>query len=361
MEAPLTGLETPGVWSAEDTTPSAIEGALRQLLEEQHQQSDAYAPARVLNLIAIVDREWRGEIVNRLESLGRFHPSRTIVCSIAPGKEQLDAWATMSCDVEPTPGSLAVCEERVEVELGTKHVDGLASIVDPLIVPDLATVVWSPHGHDEAVDALTELADVVLLDSVEAPDPATAIERAEQLLQTGYVVDLAWLRSTPWRERIAASFDPPAWRPTLERIDEVVVRHRDDSTVSALLLVGWMASRLGWKPGTLMYQNGTMIARASTRKHELKLRLQAEPRQFVPGLAGITLETSGGMSLSLDRGPGGLSAKRKLRDGRESSYVVLGASRGETGILGEGIRQALLRDPTYGPALSAASAMLGTG
>jgi hypothetical protein len=33
---------------------------------------------------------------------------------------------------------------------------------------------------------------------------------------------------------------------------------------------------------------------------------------------------------------------------------VLGASRGEGGILGEGVRQALLRDPTYGPALGAA-------
>ena len=67
---------------------------------------------------------------------------------------------------------------------------------------------------------------------------------------------------------------------------------------------------------------------------------------------------SGMIAVSLDRGPGGLSAKRRLRDGREWSWVVLGASRGETGILGEGIRQALLRDPTYGPALSAASAML---
>jgi glucose-6-phosphate dehydrogenase assembly protein OpcA len=361
VEAPLTGLETPGVWSAEGTTPSVIEAALRQLLEQQHLASEAYAPARVLNLIAIVDREWRGEIVNRLERLGRFHPSRTIVCSIQPGKDRLDAWATMTCDVEPTPGSLAVCEERVEVEVGSKHIDGLATIVDPLIVPDLATLVWSPHGHDEAVDALVGLADVVLLDSVEAPDPATALERAEQLLQTGYVVDLAWLRSTPWRERIAASFDPPVWRPALERIDEVTIRHRDDSTITAILLVGWMASRLGWRPGPLMYQNGSIVARARTRKHEVKLRLQPDARQFVPGLAGISLATSTGMSLSLDRGPGGLSAKRRMHEGRESSYVVLGASRGESGILGEGIRQALLRDPTYGPALSAASAMLNGG
>jgi hypothetical protein len=39
---------------------------------------------------------------------------------------------------------------------------------------------------------------------------------------------------------------------------------------------------------------------------------------------------------------------------------VLGASRGEGGILGEGVRQALLRDPTYGPALRAARELCGS-
>ena len=42
------------------------------------------------------------------------------------------------------------------------------------------------------------------------------------------------------------------------------------------------------------------------------------------------------------------------RKGREWRWTVMGASRGEAGILGEGIRQALLRDQTYGPALKAA-------
>lgn len=110
----------------------------------------------------------------------------------------------------------------------------------------------------------------------------------------------------------------------------------------------------------MVRQNGSMLARARGKRSEVKLRLESQARQDVPGLAGITIGTSGGMSLSLDRGTGGLSARRRLRDGRESSWVVLGASRGEAGILGEGIRQALLRDPTYGPALEAAAAMLAT-
>jgi hypothetical protein len=72
----------------------------------------------------------------------------------------------------------------------------------------------------------------------------------------------------------------------------------------------------------------------------------------------LTIETSEGTSISLDRAPGGLAARRTTPGGGESVWTVLGASRGESGILGEGVRQALLRDPTYRPAVAAARAML---
>jgi hypothetical protein len=105
-------------------------------------------------------------------------------------------------------------------------------------------------------------------------------------------------------------------------------------------------------------QNGTLQGRATARRQEVMLCLESEPHQATPGLAGLRIETAAGMKLSLDRGPGGLAAVRTGRDGRESNWTVLGASRGESGILGEGIRQALLRDPTYGPALAATEAMV---
>ena len=68
----------------EDTTPADIEAALRHLLQEQHARDGAHAPARVLNLVVVVDREWRGEIMNRLEQVGRYHASRTILCAVEP-------------------------------------------------------------------------------------------------------------------------------------------------------------------------------------------------------------------------------------------------------------------------------------
>ena len=79
----------------------------------------------------------------------------------------------------------------------------------------------------------------------------------------------------------------------------------------------------------------------------------------VPGLAGLTIETASGMSLSLDRGEGGLSARRRDRRGQRVRRGRSSAPRAaRPGILGEGIRQALLRDPTYRNALVAADAMV---
>jgi glucose-6-phosphate dehydrogenase assembly protein OpcA len=219
-------------------------------------------------------------------------------------------------------------------------------------------MVWAPHGHEEGVDALLKLSDVVLLDSVEEPDVGGALTRVAGLCQRVYVVDLAWLRSTPWRERVSATFDPPQWRDELFRISAVAVRHGPDSLAAAALFCGWLASRLGWTPHALTRVDGHQEGKLRARRGDVAVRMEPMERQSVPGLAGVTIESADGMTISLDRGPGGLSARRVDRKGREWRWTVLGASRGETGILGEGVRQALLRDPTYRPALDAARAMV---
>jgi glucose-6-phosphate dehydrogenase assembly protein OpcA len=345
-------------WAAQDTHPEDIEAALRKLLVEAHADNAAYVPARVLNLVCIVDHEYSGEIANRLRRVGRYHPSRTVVCSISRGRSTLDAVATIAAPAETKPGEFALTRETVLVEAGTKHLKHLDTIIDPLVVTDLPTVVWAPHGHSEAVDSVLKLCQVVLLDSVDEPAPEDAVRRARQLSQSVYVVDLAWLRSTPWRERLAATFDPPALRPDLQTISAVSVRHHPASQIAALLLVGWLGSRLGWKFSPLVGQGIRLSGTAHGRRQDVALCLEMAPELQVRGLASVTLETASGRHLRFDRGPGGLRATYRNRRGDERTWTVLGASRGEAGILGEGIRQALLRDPTYQPALESVAALL---
>jgi glucose-6-phosphate dehydrogenase assembly protein OpcA len=347
------------VWRARDTNPGAIDAALRTALAQVHRENSGYVPARVLNLVCVVDKQYGGEIANRLRRVGRYHPSRTIVCSVDPKRTTLDAVATIAAPSEVRDGEIGLLRETVVVECGERHLKHLDRIVDPLVVTDLLTCVWAPHGHHEAVDALLDLAQIVLTDSVDDPDPADAIHRARQLSEKVYVVDLAWLRSTPWRERIAATFDPDPVRPELGTISSVTIRHHPDSAASALLLVGWLASRLGWRVAPLMAQRGGVIeGSVHARRQDVRVRLEPDPRLQVRGLAGLTLSTASGRTYSLDRGPGGLRAHFENRRGEQRDWTILGASRGEAGILGEGIRQALLRDQTYAPALAAADALL---
>jgi len=244
------------------------------------------------------------------------------------------------------------------VEIGARHMDNLVTIVDPLVVTDLTTLLWSPHGHPEAVDALLELSQAVLVDSLDDPSWREAIARACALRERAYVVDLAWLRSMPWRERVAAAFDSPAMRSELQRIETVAVRHHPDSTVAAMLLVGWLGSRLGWEVSRLSTNGGVLTGTARAPGADgIAIRLEQAVEQEVRGLESVAIATSTGRRLGLKRGPGGLRARGRDARGHEREWTILGASRGESGILGEGIRQSLLRDPTYGPALEAAEAM----
>jgi glucose-6-phosphate dehydrogenase assembly protein OpcA len=343
---------TADIWTEQDTNPDAIEAALRALLRKRHAANEALAPARVLNLVVIVDREWKGEIANRLERVGRYQASRTVLCALEEGRETLDAVATVNYE-EPGSGSPCVVREHVEIDLGPEHLPALQTIVDPILAFELPTMLWSPHGHHEVVRALLPLIDVVLLDSDDLAGPPEAFERASELLDHVYVVDLAWLRTTPWRERLAASFDLAQRLAGLRRIAGIEVRHRESSSASALLLAGWLASRLEWQRSPLRAESDGRLEGAARRSDGAVLVDLRPSDQEAPGLAGVTVSCADGTSLSLQRGLGGLDAEEQTRDG-DRRWKILGASRGEGGILGEGVRQALLRDPTYGPALDAA-------
>ncbi len=169
------------VWSEQGTTPDAIEAALRELLAERHSENGGFLPARVLNMVAFVESEWSGEIANRLRGVGRYHASRLVVLSYEPKRTRLDAHASVAAEGEAKPGELVLLHETVIVELGDRHLDDLLTIADPLVVSDLPTLLWSPHGHPEAVEALLPLAQATLLDSVDEPVWHEAIDRANTL------------------------------------------------------------------------------------------------------------------------------------------------------------------------------------
>ncbi len=335
-------------WHRDPTTPAAVADATRQLLRRCHAESVECVPARALNMICVVAAERASAVAERLDAAGRNHASRTIVCAVHGGRSALGATATIQSETDPAPGDGAVLRETILLDVGERHLRHLDTIVDPLVVTDLPTVAWLPD-RDEAVTPLLSLAQAVLVDSVEDDDVALALHRADVLRRRVHVVDLAWLRSTPWRERIAGAFDPCDVRAELTAITALSVRHEPASRAVAVLFAGWLGSRLRWRMPPL---------EGGESDGDVRVTLSSVGEQQVRGLAGVTVATASGRRLSLDRAPGGMAARLRTADGEERRWTVLGASRGEHGVLGEGVRQALLRDPAYGDALDGARALV---
>ena len=77
-------------------------------------------------------------------------------------------------------------------------------------------------------------------------------------------------------------------------------------------------------------------------------------RQTGSGVAGLTVSSAGGFSLSLDEAAGGVRVRERSAGGGEAAWQALESLPGERGTLAEAVRQAMLRDPTYRPALDAA-------
>jgi glucose-6-phosphate dehydrogenase assembly protein OpcA len=345
-------------WSAERTSPSAIADAMRELLRRCHGGAAPCIPARALNLVCVADADRAPGIVERLRSVGRHHASRTVALAVEPERTVLAAAATIASEVDPGPGEYALLHETVTIAVGERHVPHLDTIVDALVLPDLPTVLWSPDDHPDAARSLLRLAQAVLLDSGHDADLKTGLRRVVKARRRAYVVDLAWLRTGPWRERVAAAFDPPDQREELSAISALTIRHDPGSAAAALLLAGWIASRLRWRLAPLGRAGDALRGQARAGARDVRIALQPASHQAVPGLAGVTVSIAGTHELSLDRGPGGLRARERIPGRPERHWTVLGASRGEGGILGEGIRQALLRDATYGPALTAACSLI---
>src|SRR3954449_4990808 len=108
------------VWRAEDTTPGAVEAALRRMFAERHKEERAYVPARVMNMVVIADKEFRGEIDNRLVRVGRYHPSRLVFVAVESGRRKLSATVRIGTVDAPMSGAGAVGRGRVELTLGAR-------------------------------------------------------------------------------------------------------------------------------------------------------------------------------------------------------------------------------------------------
>jgi glucose-6-phosphate dehydrogenase assembly protein OpcA len=210
-------------------------------------EEGALPKARVCmgNVVLLTGTAGRDRAVELLDTLRASDTSRTFLVTIDPKLPlwALDADVSARCQRE---GEQLLCSERIDLTLGAGAVGRASSVVTSLLMPEVpTTIVLLEPAPPMLVAALTRDASRLVLDS-----EAIGIETATGIARStaAHLADLAWLRLYPWRNLIAGAFDDPRLRPAVSAIQRLAVVATGSHPLPPVtrMLVGWLASRLGW-------------------------------------------------------------------------------------------------------------------
>jgi glucose-6-phosphate dehydrogenase assembly protein OpcA len=251
------------------TGASAIDvaGLERQLISLWKQASEdegvgGVIRASMLNLIIYVPSAVKSsELSDAIIEITAAHPCRAILIlsDRGAGEDSISAQVTSHCTI-PNSSQKQVCCEEVAITAAGAMVDEAPSVVAPLLLSDLPVYLWwraVPQLNDRVFKWLVDISDRVIIDSASFADPRGDLINLAAFLKdkprwTAFT-DLNWARLTAWRALIAGFYDVSAYRPLMEQISKVVIEYspcsEDTESIAprALLLGGWLASRLGWK------------------------------------------------------------------------------------------------------------------
>lgn len=252
-------------WSGNGVRLSDVVSALSDLRD---QSADHHSSARtaVMTLIAVApgDEQAYGA-TGALRSLAGHHPSRIVILRPdADSVPHLDARTTLYA-YESDHHRFNF--EEVHLDIGGQAAHHLDSLVEAFTLSDLPVVVWYVNSIPEAHDPLLTVASAILIDSRDAPDTGR-LRSLLALARRRTLVDLSWSRLQPWRELLAALFDPPANRTWLDAVDQVEVLGKEGPR---RLLGGWVAAQTGIAPrritlGSARHVSVRMTAEQSGQK-----------------------------------------------------------------------------------------------
>jgi glucose-6-phosphate dehydrogenase assembly protein OpcA len=182
--------------------------------------------------------EWQDAARETLAGLAELHPSRTILLFPQEGgRDALDADVSLQCYSLPEL-ERHVCSEVIELRLHGTLANSPASVVLPLVLPDLPVFLrWrgKPAFGSPAFEQLVDVVDRLVVDSREWEDVPSSYHELVPYFERVAISDIVWGRTLRWRRAIAE-----LW-PAIREADQLHVRGPLPET---MLLRGWLASRL---------------------------------------------------------------------------------------------------------------------
>lgn len=201
------------------------------------------ARAATLNFVAVCAAIEVEGLRAGIEDLASTRAGRVFLMTVdgrlAPW--ELDTDVSAVCHKE---GEAVVCYDRIELRFGAVAAARGASVLSALSLSEVPTIVELGKGAPATLaDPLVRGADRVIVDSAH-----TSVLRIAEIARKtrAPIGDRAFVRTFSWRELAARFFDEaPGAERAIGRveIDRTTAEHRDP----AALLLGWLASRLGWR------------------------------------------------------------------------------------------------------------------
>jgi len=222
----------------------------------------------VMNLAVVANGEERAaHAASILATLPR-NPSRTlfIVPRDPEGPATFAARLEVFCAVTPRGDGTSACTELLWIDVGGPAAHHLASIVPPLSLHDLPTLLWwdAPvNAADSDVRQLLRGVDRVIIDG--ATQPSNGLSTIRTLFAAAEsagvaVTDFALLRQGRWRDSIATMFDEESAAPFLTAITKISIDYSAGKGSNAAINVvrpayhvAWLASRLNATVQTPLY------------------------------------------------------------------------------------------------------------
>lgn len=262
-----------------DTTGTAIIKALAG----ERRNGGAVTSGNALTLVIVVDEPDVAEVEAAVSIAASKHPMRMLLVI----RRQIDA-PVPRLDAEVLLGGRLGPGEAVVMRMYGRLALHAESVTLPLLAPDAPVFTWWCGAPPDRIsyDPLGVFADRRITDVSRADDRVAALRQRAIDFAPGDT-DLAWTRVTGWRAALASAFDGCSEYAVGAEVEG------DDCDPSALLLAGWLSSRMGFYvpvhkvPGraiskVTLHLNGGGAITAVLDGSRLLLRRDNQPDSIAP-------------------------------------------------------------------------------
>ncbi len=219
------------------------------------------------------------------DAIAASNPCRIItLCPISGEDEGVTAQVSAYCPIQKQGKSTLVCCEYITLRGTAAALERIGGVISELMINELPKFVWwkaAPVTDYGLFQRLVTNSDSIIFDSSSFNHPEASLLGLGELLEQGVpLADLNWRRIASWQELSAEAFDPPERRAVINEVDQVTIDYEKGNQSQALMFLGWVASRLKWRPVSYEQEGGDYDIRRVKFTREDQRPIEAE-------LAGI--------------------------------------------------------------------------